>query len=203
MFKREKYSVLLVLLGFILAILPLRATRSFSAKPEKLLSRSLDNNFSFTVDQVARFISNEDPTIHLIDLRSPEEFKKSNLPGSENVPYSEMLDRDPSSFLGSGNFRNIFYSNGDMKSGYAVVIAGGLGYKNCYSMKGGLNEWLKTVMNTTFTGEKISASENAIFEARTKAGRLFREMNALPDSLKIKYLNSKRFNAKKLDGGCE
>lgn len=203
MFTRDKFSVLLVLLGLILAILPLRATRSFSVKPEKLLSRSLDINSIVTVDQVARFISNEDPTIHLIDLRSPEEFKKSNLPGSENVPYPEMLDRDPATYLGSGNYRNIFYSNGDLKSGYAVVIAGGLGYKNCYSIKGGMNEWIKTVINTTFTGEKISASENAIFEARTKAGRLFKEMNALPDSLKIKYLNSKRFNAKKLDGGCE
>jgi rhodanese-related sulfurtransferase len=203
MFKREKYSVLLVLLGLILALLPLRATRSLSARPENLLARSLDNNSCFTVDQVARFISNEDPTIHLIDLRSPEEFKKSNLPGSENIPYPAMLDRDPSTYLGSGNYKNIFYSNGDLKSGYAVVIAGGLGYKNCYSMKGGMNEWLKTVMNTTFSGEKISASVNALFEARTKAGRLYREMNALPDSLKIKYLNSKRFNAKKLDGGCE
>jgi 3-mercaptopyruvate sulfurtransferase SseA len=128
---------------------------------------------------------------------------RSSLPGSINIPYHEMLDRDPSGYLGSGNFRNIFYSNGDIRSGYAVVIATGLGYKNCYTMKGGMNEWLKTIMNTTFTGEKISARENAVFEARLKAGKLFREMNSLPDSLKIKYLNSKKFNPKKLDGGCE
>jgi hypothetical protein len=28
-------------------------------------------------------------------------------------------------------------------------------------------------------------------------------MNSLPDSLKMKYINSKHSAAKKLDGGCE
>jgi rhodanese-related sulfurtransferase len=202
MVTRVNFSILLILLGSLLAILPLRATRSLSGDPGKLLSQTLDNSFVLTVDQVARFISDEDPTIHLIDLRSPEEYMKSGLPGSVNVPYSELLTRDPATYLGSGNIKNIFYSNGSINSGYAHVIATGLGYKNCYSMKGGINEWMITIMNATFSGEKITARENAIFEARTKAGKLFTELNALPDSLKIKYLNSKRFNPKKLDGGC-
>jgi rhodanese-related sulfurtransferase len=200
---REKFSILLVLLGSIVAILPLRATRSLSGRPEKLLSESIGDSSGFTVDQVARFISDEDPSVRLIDLRSPGEYMRSGLPGSVNIPYRELLDRDPSTYLGSVNFINIFYSDGDIIPGYAVVLAGGLGYKNCYTMKGGMNDWYKTVMNSTFTGEKITARENAIFEARAKAGRLFRELNALPDSLRIKYFNSKRFNAKKLDGGCE
>jgi hypothetical protein len=33
-------------------------------------------------------------------------------------------------------------------------------------MKGGLNEWFNTVMNSSFTGDKISARENALFETR-------------------------------------
>jgi len=28
-------------------------------------------------------------------------------------------------------------------------------------------------------------------------------MNSLPDSLKVKYLKSKRFDPRRLDGGCE
>ena len=35
-------------------------------------------------------------------------------------------------------------------------------------MKGGLNEWFNTVMNSNFTGDRISARENALFETRTK-----------------------------------
>jgi hypothetical protein len=58
-------------------------------------------------------------------------------------------------------------------------------------------------MNSTFTGEKISARENSLFEVRTRAKRLFTEINSLPDSLKQKFYDTKHMEAKKLDGGCE
>jgi hypothetical protein len=32
---------------------------------------------------------------------------------------------------------------------------------------------------------------------------MFTELNSLPDSLKAKYLESRKFSSKKLDGGCE
>jgi hypothetical protein len=32
---------------------------------------------------------------------------------------------------------------------------------------------------------------------------MFTEINSLPDSLKLKFIQSKHFAAKKLDGGCE
>jgi hypothetical protein len=70
-------------------------------------------------------------------------------------------------------------------------------------MKGGLNEWYRVVMNSEFSGDKITARENAIFETRTRARRLFTEMNSMPDSLKAKYRESKEIERKKLDGGCE
>lgn len=203
MVTREKFSVLLLLLGLVLAILPLRATRSLSGNPRDILHESLNENSALTPDQVARLIVNEDSALLLIDLRPAAEFSQFTIPGAINIPYEEMLKKDPQTYLGSGDFKNVFFSNGDLKSGYAVVIAGGLGYKNCYLMKGGMNEWFSTIMNSTFTGGKISAKENALFETRFKARRLFSEMNSLPDSLKIKYLISKRFDPKKLDGGCE
>ena len=73
-------------------------------------------------------------------------------------------------------------------SNYALVIAQGLNYKNIYVMNGGLNEWFKTVMNSSFTGERISARENALFETRTRARKMFTEINSLPDSLKMKFV---------------
>jgi rhodanese-related sulfurtransferase len=203
MITREKFSLLLLLLGLILAILPLRATRSLHGNPRDILLESLNENSALTPDQVARLIVSEDSTLLLIDLRPAGEFGRFTIPGAINVPYEEMLKKTPETYLGSGNFKNVFFSNGDLKSGYAAIIAGGLGYRNCYFMKGGMNEWFKVIMNSTFTGEKISARENALFETWFKARKLFSEMNSLPDSLKIKYLISKRFDPKKLDGGCE
>ena len=200
---REKLTVVLLSLGAILAVLPLSGNKSFTIKPEKVLSAVLEDKSYLTVDQVAKFIVTEDSTIHIIDVRSAEEFKTASLPGAVNAPYSELPSRDPAEYMISGNTRNIFYSNGDLNANYALVLASGYGYGNSYVMKGGMNEWFNTVINSSFTGEKISARENALFETRTRAKKMFTEINSLPDSLKQEFMKSGKNAAKKLDGGCE
>jgi rhodanese-related sulfurtransferase len=200
---REKYSVVLVCLGFILALLPLSGNRSFTVKPQKLLDQSVDEKSYFTVDQVARFVVSEDSSVQIIDLRSPEEFRSFNIPGSINLPYKEFISSDPGSILNNAKLRYILYSNGDFDSNYAMVFAKGMKQNNVYVMKGGLNEWFNKVMNSSFTGESISARENALFETRTRAAKMFTEINSLPDSLKTKFFEAKHLSAKKLDGGCE
>lgn len=200
---REKFSTALLCFGVILTLLPLSGSRSFSVKPDKLLTEVLDRETWLTVDQVAKFVINEDSSVMLIDVRNPDEYNKMNIPGSINLPYINFLDKDPSVLLNNGKTRNILYGNGDLESNYALAIARGLNIKNTYVMKGGLNEWFQIVMNSTFSGERISARENALFETRTRAKKLFTEMNSIPDSLKSKFIMSKHLTAKKLDGGCE
>ena len=200
---RVKFSVVLMCLGLILAFLPRSGNSSFSVRPRNLLSELLDNSTYFYVDQVARFVVEEDSTVQIIDLRTPDEFRKANVPGSINLPYNTLIDRNPASILNNGKTRNIFYSNGDFDSNYALAISRGLNIKNTYVMKGGLNEWYNTIMNSSFTGEKITARENALFETRTRAKKMFTEMNSLSDSLKAKFFQTKHLTAKKLDGGCE
>jgi rhodanese-related sulfurtransferase len=200
---REKLSAILLSLGLILALLPLSSNRSFNTRPYKILKEALDLNTYLTADQVARLVVSEDKTIQLIDLRSNEEFSSFNIPGSINVPYNEFLDKDPESILNNSETKYIFYSNGDLFSNYALVIARGLKYNNTYVMKGGLNEWFSSVMFSNFTGDKISARENALFETRIRARKMFTEINSLPDSLKQKFIEARHIAAKKLDGGCE
>jgi rhodanese-related sulfurtransferase len=200
---REKFSVLILSMGLILAILPLSGNRSFIVRPKALLNEVLDEQSYFTVDQVARFIVSEDSTIQIIDLRSPGEFKTMNIPGSINVPYSELLNNDPGTYLKEGPNANILYSNGDIYSNSALAIIKGLNYNNTFVMKGGLNEWFNIVMNSSFSGDKITARENAIFETRNRARDIFIEMNSMPDSLKLKFFEAKHLARKKLDGGCE
>jgi rhodanese-related sulfurtransferase len=200
---REKFSVGLICLGFILALLPLSGSRSFIVTPKKLLAETTNEMSYFTVDQVAKFVVSEDSSVQIIDLRSPAEFHAFNIPGSVNIPYSEYLKKDPVSFLNNGNTRNILYSNGDFDSNYALVLSRGMNFRNVYVMKGGLNEWFNTVMNSKFNGDRISARENALFETRTRASKMFADMNSLPDSLKLKFFNARHLASKKLDGGCE
>ncbi|NJO90038.1 MAG: rhodanese-like domain-containing protein, partial [Chloroflexia bacterium] len=96
-----------------------------------------------------------------------------------------------------------FYSNGDVIASQAWTICTQMGYKNNYVMAGGMNEWYKTVMKSQYSGERITPKENALFETRFKARKLFTDINSLPDSLKVKFVEAKRKKEKALDGGCE
>ena len=110
---REIFSVILIFFGAILALVPLPASRSFTVKPGILLAEVTNSKTSLDVDQVARYMVSEDSTTLIIDLRSPEEYKAFNIPGSINVPYNDLINKDPAAFLGAINMKNIFYSNGD------------------------------------------------------------------------------------------
>lgn len=200
---RIQITVLLVGMGILLAFMPNPSSKTFKLKPDELLAKSASDEIYFSVDEVARFVNTEDSTIQLIDLRSEEEFRKCNIPGSVNIPFNELLNQNYAGYFNQKNIRAVFYGNGDQLANMAWTIATGLGYENSYVMQGGLNEWYKTVMLTKFEGERITPRENALFENRYKARDIFTQINSLPDSLKTKFFDAKRLQQAKLDGGCE
>ena len=200
---RVKISIVLVCLGIIIALLPQRENNAASLNPSEVLNLVSSYEKYFSVDQVARFVVNEDTSIMLVDLRTPEEYVKCNIPGSVNIPVRELLNKDYEGYLKDPVKKTILYSNGDVLSSQAWLLAQRVGFKNTWVMKGGMNEWFRTVMLTEYSGNTISPSENAIFESRYKARLYFTQMNSLPDSAKIRFLAAKKVNEKKLVGGCE
>ena len=199
---RIKISLLLAGVGLILAFLPFNAAKSFQLKPSELLEISSSSDMYFSVDEVARFVNNEDSTIQLIDLRSTSEFMESNIPGSINIPFNDLLNPNREGYLNQDKVRNVYYANGDEFANMAWTIVSGLGYPNSFVMKGGMNEWFKTILFSKFEGERITPRENALFENRYKARKTFNQINSLPDSLKMQYLEAKRLEESQLDGGC-
>jgi rhodanese-related sulfurtransferase len=200
---RIRISILLISLGVITAFVPFKHNKPNQLNPEELLAEVSDEKYNISVDKVAKYIVNEDSTVLIIDLRTPEEYKLFNIPGSINIPYKDLLHRDFGGYLDQDEVSNIFYSNGDVVASQAWTICTQMGYKNNFIMSGGMNEWYKTVMKSEFSGERISPKENALFETRFKARKLFTEINSLPDSLKVKFVEAKRKKEKELDGGCE
>jgi rhodanese-related sulfurtransferase len=200
---RAKFSVALVALGLIVALLPSPASRLLRAKPERLVAMLNDEESRITVDQVARFVVNEDDKVQIVDLRSADDFGKSSIPGSVNIPMDDFLERNPSTLLAPKNIKTILCSTGDKDAENAFLYARAMRFNNTVIMKGGLDEWTRTVLNTSFSGDTITARENALFETRTRARKMFTEFNALPDSLKQKYFAARILERKKLGGGCE
>jgi rhodanese-related sulfurtransferase len=200
---RIKLAVFLVGAGLILAFLPAQKPLMFKVKPAELLAIYRQEGNSFSVDQVAKFVNDEDTTIRLIDVRTPHEYRECTIPGSINIPLADLLNPDWQGYLNQEKVRNILFSNSDEKAGFAWSVVTGLGYKNNFVMAGGMNEWFRTVMLSEFSGGAITPRENVLYENRYRARRTFTQTNSLPDSLKFRFLEAKRLKEANLDGGCE
>jgi len=200
---RIKLSVFLLILGTLLAFIPQRQKPSFKIKRKEMIRWATREDNSFTPDQVAKMINQEDSAILLIDVRNQEEYNICRLPGAINIPLANITDKKYETWLNEQRTRKIFYSNGDETSAIAMTLSRGMGYQNLFQLTGGLNSWYSIIMNSTFSGDQISAQENALFENRYAARRLFTEYNSLPDSLKDKLFAAKQTARAKLDGGCE
>ncbi len=199
----KQLSISFIILSLALVLIPGSGNYSFFEDSGNLSASLFNQDVYISVDRVARYMLAEDSTVQLIDLRDPAEFNTLNIPGAMNIPLDQFFDLRPETFLYNDDIKYIYYSNGDIESAYALTLSRGMGYKNCFAMKGGLNAWFETIMYSSFSGKSISPRENAIYETRTRAKRFFTEINSLPDSLRLQYAESRRQAERDLDGGCE
>lgn len=196
-------SVNIIAISIILLVFPAGEASKGQLSPLQEVYNFQQGRQFIDVDKAARLINESDTNYQIIDIRSFEEFLASSLPGSINIPLSELLAPEWQGYLKQEEGINILYSNGDYYSNLALALLSSKGYTGNISLKGGLNEWYAVIMNTEFKGGRITARENALYENRTKAKNLFTQINSLPDSLKNNFLEVKLLTEQELIGGCE
>ena len=184
-------------------VLPENNKSAMELNPAEMANRMKDPNRFLSVDEAARSMIMEDSSIQLIDIRTQNDFLAAHIPGAINIPLSDLLSPDFTGYHNQPGVTAVYYSNGNTMASEAWMLCTQMGYPESKIMKGGLNEWFRIVMESEFSGEKISAADNALFEVRYRARDFFRQMNSLPDSLKTAFLEVKRQKEAELVGGCE
>jgi rhodanese-related sulfurtransferase len=195
-------AILVILAGFII-FLPENRRSSGDLTVPGMLSVLREADQYLSVDQVARMVVYEDTTIILVDVRDRNAYGHAHIPGAVNIPVAEILNPDWYGYLNDPNRTPVFYSNGTTLAVEAWMVCTQQGYAGSRIMQGGMNEWYRVVMESTFEGDRISAAENARFEVRYRARNFFTRMNSLPDSMKTAFLEVKRKKEAELVGGCE
>ncbi len=200
---RFQVSAVLVLLAGFIIFLPEGRRSSGELNVTGMLEEMGNAGHFLSVDQVARMVVFEDTTLLLVDVRDPDAYRTVHIPGAINIPVVKILNPDWSGYLNDPSKSPVFYSNGNTLATEAWMLCTQKGNKRSMIMEGGLNEWYKVVMESTFTGERISVAENALFEVRYRARDFFTRMNSMPDSLKTAFLEVRRIKEAELVGGCE
>ncbi|NPA68964.1 MAG: rhodanese-like domain-containing protein [Chlorobi bacterium] len=171
-------SAVFIGLALLLVILPEKHT-SGELNPEQLLQEVNDDTRYVSTDEVAERIIYGDKFVKLIDLRSPEEYKKFHLKGAVNIPLDSLLNKNKKGkyiyedILNQDIVKNIFYSNGTVYANQAWILTRRLNYKYNYVMKGGLNKWIETVIKPERPPQTASQEEFDLYDFRRAASIYF------------------------------
>jgi rhodanese-related sulfurtransferase len=150
-----------------------------------------------TSDELAFRIIDNEKKLQIIDFRSPNEFKKLNLPKSHSFTFNNLFEKDAQKVLALKNKINVFIADDELTARKAAVIAYKLGYEDVVILKGGLNEFKKVILE--FKGpEKITKRyEEDTYHFREKASKI---IPVLIEQNKNKIIPKKE--SKRVIGGC-
>jgi rhodanese-related sulfurtransferase len=200
---RFRFSVALLVLGIISAIMSFRDARPAGISPEQILDLIGEKKHILTADQLAYFISEADSAIQIVDIRNHNDFRRQSLPGAVNIPFERIFNKDNEKIFRQKDLNKIIVDEEDHLPMQAWILAMQAGYTGTYILKGGMTEWDSIVMLSEFKGDKITPLENNLFEIRYKARRLYNQWNSMSDSLKSAFYINKKKKEKELVGGCE
>jgi rhodanese-related sulfurtransferase len=193
-------------LGIIIAFVPENTTKPFRLTAEQMLNEVKYRSEMVSSDELADWMVNQDPSIQLIDIRTPKEFDQFHLENALNIPLSQILDEEWIDFLDQGIKMNILYSNGTTLAHEAWMISRQLGYENNYVLQGGLNYWTETILNPSAPSPYSAEDEIAKYEFRKGASQYFGgEMKSTNESKKTKTdkpIIKRRKKKKAPQGGC-
>jgi len=193
-------------LGIIIAAVPENTTKQYKLTASELLDEVKDGTQFISTDEIADMLVQKDPSLQLIDVRSQAEFEKYSLPGSINIPLTDILSDEYEELLDQGIKMNVFYSNGNLKANEAWMITRQLGFENNFVLQGGLNYWAETILNPQAPKSVMADDEIAKYDFRKGASAALGGGNAVVSNVnkakKPKPTVKKRKKKKRVAGGC-
>ncbi len=141
--------------------------------PEELLQEIIQPTRYVTTDQVAKMIIQGDPSLLLIDVRSEGEYGDYSLPRAINIPLDSLLADGNLSYLGIPGTKVVFVSNDDIKADQMWVLTKRLGFSSIYVLKGGLNCWMQTIIDSERPSDDAPYAEFETYTFRKGAQMYF------------------------------
>ncbi|RMF10689.1 MAG: rhodanese-like domain-containing protein [Candidatus Neomarinimicrobiota bacterium] len=166
-------TIVIGILGLVIAMVPENTTQPYKLTADQLLAEIQSGSEMVSPDALADWLVNEDPSIQLIDVRTPKEYENYHLDAALNIPLAEILSPEWSDYLDQGVKMNILYSNGTTTAHEAWMILRQMGYENNYVLQGGLNYWTETILNPTAPKVTSPDDEFARYDFRKAASQKF------------------------------
>ncbi len=204
---RNLIFLAILTLGLVIAMVPENTTTPYRLGAAEMLTEVQYGAEMIQPEDLAHWIITRDPSIQLIDVRTPEEYDKFHLDGAINIPFTEVLNEEYADITDQDVKMNILYSNGSLYAHQTWMILRQLGYENNYVLQGGLNYWFDTIMNPQAPAASSPDEELARYEFQKGASGFFGGGNAVTKEADTKSTAKKppikrRPKKKAPAGGC-
>lgn len=206
----KRYTLLAILLIIAAAGLLIVPNRPGSKElnPEKMLTAIDDPARFLSTDLVTERIIGGNPSLQLIDVRQPEEFRQYALPGALNIPLDSLLNPEWNDIFGQPGKDRVFYSNDDILADQAWQLCKRKGMERIFVMKGGLNYWFKTIIKGEEPPAWAPTEDFDRYSFRMAARQYFTGNGQTASSAKaqtepqVKKVKVEKKPAKTSGGGC-
>ncbi len=163
--KLASVAIFLGLIAFLISNPFDKASATISAKDLAVIVQTEVDHVE--VDELADWIIKGETDYRLVDIRTEKEFNDYNIPGSENIPITGLLESDL-----ARNEKIIIYSEGGIHSAQAWFLLKAKNFKNVYMLRGGLDEWKDKILFPTLS-TTATDDEKAKFEIASAISRYF------------------------------
>ena len=94
-------------------------------------------------EQLRQWIESQKPSLHVIDVLSPSDYRSYHLPTAVNCPIADQFEKNiKEAFPNTNDTIVVYCSNAQCKaSPRAADILDRLGYVHVYHFEGGKEEW--------------------------------------------------------------
>ncbi|CEK09834.1 rhodanese-like domain-containing protein [Legionella hackeliae] len=100
-----------------------------------------ENNIATIDVQELKKLLDANPALCLIDVRELEEWQSIRIPGAIHIPKDELPERIEN-YMSDLNHPIYLHCKGGVRSLYAAHCLLDIGYKEVYSVDGGIIEWV-------------------------------------------------------------
>jgi len=115
---------------------------AFVETPQQTIDAIMESGNEILPEDVAYYVEFDEPGFIYIDLRSPYEFAKGNIPTSINIPQTNLLEKATLEFFNEikkDSLIMVLIGNDEAAAIGPWLILKQLGYNNTMVMKGGWN----------------------------------------------------------------
>ena len=178
----------------------------FKAKEQipvnNMLIKINDQSRYLSTYDVAERIIDKDPSLFLIDVRSENDYSEYTIPGAVNIPLGKIMQPEFRDFIRQEGIDIVFFSNSDLYADQAWMLAAQKGFPNLFVLKGGMNEWFRTILMPEIPPESASSEEFELYSFALGARSYFSGNTLEAPADTREKVTIRRKVKKKAEGGC-